>query len=248
MSNLIYDNTLLVGIDYSYSCPSIICLEYNSLKNFLIDDIKTLIITQPNKKNNNLGKNLTYISFKEFKCDMDKFIFIADESINFIKSFNYNKIYCAMEDYSFSSHGRTFTIGENCALMKERLFKNKIPLKLYSPTLIKRFAKEQNEELAVKCSEGKLKKDGTVRIDTLKKNAMHEIFCWKFNIDLCDYFHMKKYVSPLADIVDALWILYIFWLETKIRVNDINYLTDQEIEFVRNGVDGVGLHTKPFVF
>jgi hypothetical protein len=239
----------IVGIDYSYSCPAIVWMNYNP--KFDLSNVHCLAIFDDAhkflKKNPQLVLPVTLKGFNVFNSTIEKFDYLAKMVIDFIPKDSLT--FCALEDYSFASNnGRKFTIGENAGILKHTLFEWHMKLRLYAPTFIKRFVKEQNEELAVKCSEGKLKKDGTVRIDTLKKNAMHEIFCWKFNIDLCDYFHMKKYVSPLADIVDALWILYIFWLETKIRVNDINNLTDQEIAFVRNGVDGVGLHTKPFVF
>jgi hypothetical protein len=132
--------------------------------------------------------------------------------------------------------------------MKERLFKNKIPLKLYSPTLIKRFAKEQNEELAIEFSDGKLKKDGTAKIGSLHKNAMHEILCWKLNVRLEEYFNLKQYKSPLSDIVDAIWILYIFWLEKKVEMKNLSHISQQEIDFIENGVDNIPLYKKPFIF
>lgn len=241
------ENLILAGVDYSYSCPAIAVMPYS--KEFNLKNIKILVIYQNNIKINNT--NLVKIDFKNYSCNIDKFIFIANNTLQIIKYFNSNKVYVALEDYSFGSrNGRNFTIGENASLIKERLFLEKYHLRLYSPTLIKRFVKEQNEELAAKNSDGKLKKDGTVRIGALNKKAMHEIFCWKFGVDLVDYFEVpfKKYQSPLSDIVDALWILYLHWCEWKIRNNNIECLTDQEIKFIKEGVNGEGFHKRPFEF
>ena len=239
----------ITGIDYSYSCPAIAYMDYSS-----IFDLKNISIATMyrNAEKMKFTQNVTVEGFSGFKfnSDIEKFSCLAAYTVNSICQ-DYQKVYVALEDYSFGSHsGRNFTIGENAGILKNKLFEKSCGLRLFSPTFVKRFVKEQNEDLAVKFSEGTLKKDGSAKIGALKKNAMHEIFCWKFDIDLEKHFGFafKKYVSPLSDIVDALWILYIFWCEWKIRNNDIEGLSEQEITFIKTGVNGEGLHIKPYVF
>lgn len=242
----------LIGIDYSYTSPAIAFMEY---KNYFLDflsEVTILHLSSSAKKFENWDKRLYGIDFPMKFSGIKRFSELSHSVSNFC--FRYDgclTLSVAIEDYSFGSHsGRNFTIGENCGILKSDIYKQCNFLRLYSPTLIKRFVKEQNEELAAKNSDGKLKKDGTVRIGALNKKAMHEIFCCKFGVDLVDYFEVpfKKYQSPLSDIVDALWILYLHWCEWKIRNNNIECLTDQEIKFIKEGVNGEGFHKRPFEF
>jgi hypothetical protein len=240
----------LCGIDYSYSSPAISIMEYCPDKPFELDSVRVLSICKKNDKivsRDNLV--VDDLNDYDFVCDIDKFVFLADSTTEFINKKSDEDIHVAIEDFSFGSGGRAFTIGENTGILKRELFDNGMRLRTYAPKFIKRFAKEENFDIAVEYSEGKLKKNGEPKIGDLKKPAMHEIFCWKFEIDLCKYYGIeRKYKSPLSDIVDSLWILYILWLETKIRNGNIQFLTEHEIDFIKIGVKNEGLDNKSFTF
>jgi len=240
----------IVGIDYSYTSPAMAWMDYSN--KFCLENVRINFQHKSAERYINFDKNIIGCSTEVEKEGIDRFIGLARQSVaGFLFDAQRQDIYVALEDYSFGSrNGRSFTIGENCGILKANIREcSGTHLRLYSPTLVKRFVKEHNEDLAAKFSDGKLKKDGTAKIGALKKEAMHEIFCWKFNIDLSVYFDgMKKYKSPLSDIVDALWILYLHWCEWKIRNNDIDGLTDQEVTFIRDGVDGEGFDKRPFEF
>jgi hypothetical protein len=235
----------LIGIDYSYGCPALASIRME--EKFDLDKIEVYAMI------NGACKLKTKTNVFEMKyysdgCLIKKFNALAYKSIEFITKYE-KPIQVAMEDYSFGSRsGRSFTIGENAGILKSKLYSEQIPLVLYSPSMIKRFAKECNEQLAVEFSDGKIKKDGSAKIGALNKIAMHEILCWKLNTRLEDYFELKKHRSPLSDIVDAIWILYILWLCKKVEMNNLVNLTEQEINFINNGIDGVPLYKKPFVF
>ena len=236
----------LVGIDYSYSCPAVSLYECALHDPFDLDKVKHLVVFR--KANKEKYKRDEFVEIPDLKFDLIKFNFLARLTSEFLQPFQTNT-YVAIEDYSFSSKGgRNFTIGENCGILKAKLWNDGARIRLYSPMLIKRFAKECNEELAIEFSDGKLKKDGSAKIGALKKSAMHEILCWKFNVDLSDKYKLKKYKSPLADIVDSLWILYILWMEMKVRAGILNNLSEHEINFITDGVKGCGLDKNPFIY
>jgi hypothetical protein len=233
----------LVGVDYSYSCPGISVWEGNFSTPFIEGKLTHLSIFENTKKYKD-GDNLFFKEVPSGLPLISKFSFIANSVIDFVSPTN-EFTFAAIEDYSFNSmFGRTFTIGENTGILKSKLFEKDIPFKLYSPTLIKRFAKENNVKIAIDCSEGKLNNDGSPRIGAIGKNTMHEILCWKMGIRFETLWNLKKYQSPLSDIIDSYWILYLLWLDMKVHRNQIDHLTDKEIDFIRKD----GLFEKLFIF
>jgi hypothetical protein len=233
----------LIGVDYGYTCPGISIWEGNFIHPFLSGKFSHLSIFERTKK----YKDGDGLFFKEIPPDLSsvaRFFFLASTVIDFIRPTDMFT-FAALEDYSFNSmYGRTFTIGENTGILKGKLYESGILLKLYSPTLIKRFAKECNVKMAIEFSDGKLNKDGSPRIGAIGKNTMHEILCWKFGTRFETLWNLKKYQSPLSDIVDSYWILYLLWLDMKVHRNELEHLTDNEIYFIRKD----GLFEKSFIF
>jgi len=101
-----------------------------------------------------------------------------------------------IEDYAMGAKGRVFHLGENCGLLKHKLWHNGLTFSVIAPTALKKFATGKGN--ADKC-------------------AMVEAFRLRTGIDLP--VHMqggKDCGSPVSDIVDS-WFLAAYGREVTMK-------------------------------
>ena len=92
-----------------------------------------------------------------------------------------------IEDYAMGAKGRVFHIGENCGLLKWKLWNLKIGFSVVPPTVLKKFAT------------GKGNSD---------KEKMHDAFVGQLGVDLRAAMTPTntKVGNPVSDIVDAIFL------------------------------------------
>lgn len=171
---------VIIGIDYSYTSPSICILGENFIDSrfYFLNGSKDVCVERENYN----GKHVTK---KEFKSEVQRYDFISDWAMSVIKKY-FSKDGCiiGLEGFSFGSHtGLVFNIAENGGLLKYKLFKelDYHPI-LIPPTSIKKFWT------------GKGNCNKQAMVDTLKSRE---------GVDIVNYMNMSKLKSPAHDIVDS---------------------------------------------
>lgn len=173
---------IYIGIDYSYTSPSVCILgkDFLSSKFFFMNGTKKVCVS-------NLNYEGVHFDKKNFKRDIDRFDHVSDWAIDKIANYykpNQTEIY--MEGYSYgSSVGKVFNIAENAGLLKYKIYRNwGLAPELLAPTSVKKFF----------TGIGNCGKDGMVF--ALQKNEGVNIMA-----------HLKmtgtKIASPAHDIVDS---------------------------------------------
>lgn len=167
-----------IGIDYSLSNPSLTILGNDDT----FENSQTYYLTDKKKYVGKFG-NIEGVLHKPFTSFMERYENIADCIISLA---NVNEQdYVSLEDYSMGSKGLLFSIAENTAILKYRLYLKNISINLVSPASIK------------KSFTGKGNAD---------KNLMYTSFLNKTGIDLLSRFNIKmslKIGSPFSDIIDS---------------------------------------------
>lgn len=163
----------LAAIDYSISCPCI-CIPFDSFADSLfyyLSDKKKCIF--PSKQ--------FFGSFhSDFLTNEERFDAISSWAISVLNANKIESVY--IEDYSFSSTGLVYHIGENAGLLKHKIWKENVPFTKVPPTVIKKhFSGKGNAS----------------------KQQMYNAFFEKTNIDLTKVFNVAEDSSPISDVVDA---------------------------------------------
>jgi Holliday junction resolvasome RuvABC endonuclease subunit len=97
-----------------------------------------------------------------------------------------------LEGYAFNAKGKVFNIAENTGILKYKLWQQRIPLTVISPTEIKRLA-------------------------TGKGNADKELMTRQFRIDTGLNLKQEltpkssKVINPVSDIVDSYYVCKELW-------------------------------------
>lgn len=141
----------------------------------------------------------------QFSNYMEKNKWFHNHIVKFVAGSDYGSI----ENYSFASVGQTFHIGEFTGILKYFLYEMGIKIRLYAPTVVKKFA----------TSYGAQGKNPVVDVyDSLPKKD-------KFDLDYLltpksPKTKLKKdprYESPRADIIDAYWLAQTLLMELRLR-------------------------------
>ena len=96
---------------------------------------------------------------------------------------------CVLEDYSFSSTGRTFQIGENFGLLKYKLRRSMIPFMTVPPTVLKKFATGKGNANKEKMQEAYVEETGR----DLKKLLGQTEKQWNPSSDIIDSYYLAEY-------------------------------------------------------
>jgi len=144
-------------------------------------------------KEKDILKNLPKVIMK-IENEIEVYIDNAQHTMNVIQSVKQegDSVYAAIEDYSYGSYGSTTKLAEGMGVLKSTLYHNIILLRTYSPMLVKNFAcpGKRAEKLSM--------------FDALKNK-------WDFETML------KKGSSPLGDMIDAIWLLSLLYVELKAK-------------------------------
>ncbi len=174
-------NDLIIGIDYSFTCPSICILgeDFKSSKFYF------LIAKQ--KFSKTFSNNL-HGFFMEPQLDyIRKYEYISSWALNIIKrNLDENsKLRIAVEGYAFGAKSSmVFNIAENCGILKYRLkHELNVTCDIIAPSSAKKFFS------------GKGNANKEIMINSLKDQE---------GINLLEIFGTKTFtLSPLHDIVDS---------------------------------------------
>ena len=194
------DNNIYIGIDYSISSPAICIIkdDITEIHCFHKKDSFFYLVD----KNLNDFKIITYTLNKKSLDLYEYYEKQTDVIISAIlQSLNSNNYHLSLEDYSFSSNGKVFNIGEATGILKYKLYKNKLPYVVFSPKTIKKFA----------TGNGNSNKDNMV--DQFYKDT---------DIDLFKSLQLnrrKTILAPITDIVDsyyqALYLKHIITIDKE---------------------------------
>jgi Holliday junction resolvasome RuvABC endonuclease subunit len=172
---------MIVGVDYSISCPCICILDPSrefSKSKFLFLSNRKRDVTAGNS-------HIKVELHKPFTTEQERYDHISNSMVHFITSNASEHPHVFIEDYAMGAKGKVFNIAENTGLFKHKLHQLNISMTFVPPTVLKKFAT------------GKGNAD---------KAKMYEAFTGRGNPSIMlDYFdeNKSKVDSPVSDIVDA---------------------------------------------
>ena len=171
---------ICAGIDYSTTSPCICIFKKDGTINpidcnfsfFALDKWRPRWATLQNVNCYKLPKDLKLI---------DKYIFLADWTVEALRWHNGRVEKVILEDYSYGSTGRVFNIAENVGILKLKLKQNGFRYETVPPTVIKKFATGKGNS---------------------NKEAMLE--SWKAEPD--NFELVQENGNPATDIVDSYYL------------------------------------------
>ncbi len=170
----------IMGIDYSMTSPALCVFSGNGWSH---EECKFFFF---GKKKSIIQHNQFFgTEYPNYTTDQQRFDNLSSWVMDIAIKANVTQVF--IEAYSFSSVGsRIYQIGENCGLLKHKLWKSNIPFTTFAPTQIKKFA-------------------------TQKGNANKELMCNTFqvetNLDIRKLLDLgDKQWNPISDIVDSYYI------------------------------------------
>jgi Holliday junction resolvasome RuvABC endonuclease subunit len=169
----------ICGIDYSLSSPAI-CVHEG--KEFKYSNCQFYFLTSVKKNATSFG-NIHGTLMEEYIHECQRYDFISDWAMNIIK--DSDKI--AIEGYAYGASGRVFHIAENTGLLKYKIWQNKKPLEIITPSHVKKLAT------------GKGNAD---------KKMMYDAFVDETSVNLQQIIspNKKDIGSPVSDIVDSYYV------------------------------------------
>ena len=196
----------ICGIDYSISSPAVVKAELNDDLDIVSIDYMSFSSTLKNCK---LDEHLHHNAKKNFRNDMDRFYFLRDKVESFIYDGDIPE-YIAIEGYAMGSMGKVFNIAEATVMTKSMIYDKGTPLRIYTPSAIKKFATGNG-------SAGKV--------------SMFQQF-QKESQTFLDLSHLQDLKNPQEDIIDAYWIMKLLQTELKLRFGIISLrdLNKKQIE------------------
>jgi Holliday junction resolvasome RuvABC endonuclease subunit len=169
---------VVVGVDYSISCPCI-CIYDPDKDPYFVFITNRNKYTYPFKYGVGLMHDKTVI---ENENQLVKFNANAELLVSVIRKSGAKNIF--MEGYSYSSKGMVYNIGENAGIFKHKLLTQKLDYTVVAPTQIKKFATGKGNA---------------------NKEKMLQSFIETTGIELENYgFSAGK--NPSSDIVDSYFI------------------------------------------
>lgn len=170
---------IFAGIDYSMSSPALCILHEESDK---FEDARIYFQTKK-KKDAIKVQNIKGILLDDWESNEERFDILAENFVNLCVAHKVDFLF--IEGYAMGAKGQVFNIGENTGILKHKLFKNKIPFDVESPSRIKKYATGKGNA---------------------NKLLMYESFLEKTKVDLQQILLKKAENNPISDIVDAYFI------------------------------------------
>jgi hypothetical protein len=169
----------VIGIDYSMTSPAVT----------LIDGDRTICWFLTSVKKNQITQTVGVFAcvgdiYPDFLCQEQRYDLISDWAVSKCRV---DPDALIIEDYAMGAKGKVFHIGENCGLLKHKLWKEKLRFDVIAPTALKKFAAGKGN--ADKC-------------------MMHSAFIEHTGIDLMKSMdkETKDCGSPVSDIVDSYFL------------------------------------------
>jgi len=178
----------IAGIDYSLCSPAI---TVHTGDGFSLSQCKSHYLTETLKHATVYMESGLYCrgweyqewAMPEFGRQEDRHDKLSNWALELVK--DCDLIY--IEDYAMSAKGKVFNLGENCGLLKWKLWKAGLPFHLVGPTVVKKFASGKGNADKDKMFDAFLKETGANLIKEISPEC-------------------KKVSSPISDIVDSYFI------------------------------------------
>lgn len=171
---------LIAGIDYSLNGPSV-CV-FNG-DNFCYENCTFYFLTDIKKYTDKPYGNIFGERFIDWNLEMERYESIADWALETIMGCDA----VGLEGYAYSAQGRVFHIAENTGVLKYKMYQTGIPLTIFTPSEVKKYAS------------GKGNAD---------KNLMYSSFVKETKKDIKKLIcpDKKDIGNPVSDIVDSYYI------------------------------------------
>jgi len=160
------------GLDMSITSPGLTIIDGDSIEYYFRYDI-------PKRKKVDIPSSFHPYPTCDSKDDMYRYI---DNANWIMKCINGREAAVVIEGYALGATGRVFNIAENCAVTKYVLHQAGIPIHIYGPGTIKKFATGNG---------------------VAKKGLMIHHFEKETSMDLYKIFNKESASSPLSDIADS---------------------------------------------
>ena len=178
---------LIAGIDYSLNGPSICVF---SGDHFNYDDCTFYFLTDIKKYTEKPYGNIFGERFIDWNVEMERYESIADWALETVMGCDA----VALEGYAYSAQGRVFHIAENTGVLKYKLYQLNMPVTVFTPSEIKKYATGKGNAT---------------------KDKMYEAFVKDTFVDLHSIISpTTKLGSPTTDIVDA-WYIAKYMIDKK---------------------------------
>jgi hypothetical protein len=184
----------IAGIDYSMSSPGI-CTHWGEKWSF--DNCRFFYLTKTKKLADSFfGGTVEGKLSKDFSCSMERYDFISDWAMSKVSFHDHAMI----EGYAYAATGRVFDIGENTGILKYKIWNSRIPLKVATPTQIKKFATGSG---------------------SATKDSMYASWIAETGVDLMGEMTPRRtnVTSPISDIVDAYYICKYLFYEGGLKID-----------------------------
>jgi len=194
----------IAGIDYSKNSPAAVIME-------LDEDLEVIgydyVCFSSVKKVANCDNKIVYYKKKDFRNDMDGYLFMRDNIMPALIDVD-----CvAFEGYAFAGTGKVFDIAEATATTKIAIYESNIDMRIYEPTVIKMFGHGKGNA-------GKVE--------------MNDAFNKVSSTDKPEWDIIPELRSPKEDLIDAYFIGKLLQMELKLRhgLVDLKSLPLKQIE------------------
>jgi hypothetical protein len=169
----------VLGIDYSMTSPAITLIDGEKATCWFLTSVKR------NQVTHTFGM-LTCVGdvYPDYLCPEQRYDLISEWAVSKCRV---DADALVIEDYAMGAKGKVFHIGENCGMLKHKLWKSGIRFETVAPTALKKFAAGKGN--ADKC-------------------IMHAAFKDQTGIDLMKSMdkESKDCGSPVSDIVDSYFL------------------------------------------
>jgi hypothetical protein len=171
----------VAGIDYSLCGPAICISDMKEPFDFY--GCQFHFLTNIKKYAIKIKQNIIGETFLDYNQEIQRYETIADWAAD--KVSGCSRI--GLEGYAYSATGKVFNIAENTGVLKYKLYQLSLPVDVFSPSVIKKFATGKGNA---------------------SKDLMYESFLQDTGVPLSQFMKMdsEKIKSPLSDIVDAFYI------------------------------------------
>ena len=171
----------IAGIDYSLCGPAICISDMNEPFDF--HSCEFFFLTNIKKHAKKIKQNITGETFLDYNQEIQRYETIADWAAD--KVTGCSRI--GLEGYAYNATGKIFHIAENTGVLKYKLYQKSLPVDIFTPSVIKKFATGKGNA---------------------SKDLMYQSFLEDTGVPLSQFMGMNKdkIKSPLSDIVDAFYI------------------------------------------
>jgi len=182
---------ILAGIDCSINSPAYFTAEFDENFDIVRETYDWYAFTTVQKTAVCDWDQIAYFKKKQFSSGIEQMVWMRDKIVDRLLDEHHD--YIAMEDYAFAGTGRVFQIGEMAQTIKLPIYEAGIPLRLYTPSQIKKLA------------------TGYGNADKIRMEQ-------SYVADGVHYFdHLPEHKNPKEDLIDAYYITMLLALELKIR-------------------------------